>query len=294
MRIDNSHSTPSWIVAVIILGFSGIFVYLNYSQRTAEQQAISSLMTFPVSELVAFKVRPDTSSSFTDQRVHEFHPHDEVVAAFFQALSDYQAYRPAHDTSVAHWGIQLQTATAELTMWCYIPADTPGIAIGNVQTASTSGIFQSRQLLHWYQKYGHYWDVGDYQKTQYSRVKPILTTILPSEVSSFTIAPALENVSENRQLVEFVHQKTLVADFFQALNDMQFSTPTDNVFIEQWHIQISTENVRLGIECFLSGEYPTVVIGRIQSPAGYSYFQSQRLYQWYQTYRDYWGKESEG
>ena len=76
--------------------------------------------------------------------------------------------------------------------------------------------------------------------------------------------------------------------FFQALEDMQFAAPKYKELVDQWSIQIRTGTTTVNIACSIPAEDPTMVVGLIDSDAGYSYFQSRKLFEWYQTYSHRW------
>lgn len=123
---------------------------------------------------------------------------------------------------------------------------------------------------------------------QYSRVKPILTSISPEKVFSFKVIPGVSESSTGKETNEFSQDAELMTEFFQALEDMQFAAPMHKEFVDQWSIQIHTGTTTLNVECSIPADDPTVVVGFIDSSAGYSYFQSRKLFQWYQTYSHRW------
>ena len=237
-----------------------------------------------------FTVRPDTSRSYNDNNVTEFKPEEDLVVEFLHASSDHRPYYPEHDRGAAHWGIQIRTQAIIITSWFYIPVDKPGIVVGNIRLASASSTatFQSHLLLRWYQKYGHYWHVGDYQKVQYSRVKPLLRSIVPAEITVFRIMPGLSAASDEQDKYAFNPKSEMVTAFVQALEDMRFAAPTSQDYLAGWTVQIRTGATTVTITCSIPAEEPPLVIGLIDSGTGYTYFQSRHLYQWYQNYKDRW------
>ncbi|GAK53391.1 hypothetical protein U14_04656 [Candidatus Moduliflexus flocculans] len=146
----------------------------------------------------------------------------------------------------------------------------------------------SQSLLRWYQKYGHYWQVEGYQKVQYGRVKPHLKSIVPQQVSSFTIGTKDSTLSERQANREFVTDKEMMTAFFQTIPDMRFAAPIYKEFLAQWKTEIHIGTKIVTVECSIPADDPTLVISLIDSPAGYTYFQSRQLYQWYQTYSHRW------
>ena len=239
-------------------------------------------------QVTAFETRPDSSSSYHDKKVVEFDPKTPIVAEFFQAITDSVLHQPMHDTTSTQWGIQIHTDTVTLTSWYYIPTDTPEIVVGNIESASGNTEFESHRLLRWYQKYGHYWQLGGYQKLQYRRVKPFLTSIVPSNITFFKMSSTNSPSLTNQEMNDYTQDKELVTAFFHALEDMRFVAPRYQAWIEQWNIQIMIHTTTITLFCSIPRDDPTIVIGLIDSPAGYSYFSSHLVYQWYQTYHHRW------
>ena len=184
--------------------------------------------------------------------------------------------------------MQIRTDSTTLRIGCYIPDLKPGVVAGVIRSDFGSGDFQSQSLLRWYQRYGHYWKVGDYQKVQYTRVKPILMSIAPDEVTSFRIVSNVSESSTDEEARDFGQETELVTEFFQALEDMQFAAPLYQEYLEQWSAHIKTATTGVTIEFFIPADEPILVVGLVDSEAGYSYFQSQQLYQWYQKYSHRW------
>jgi hypothetical protein len=130
---------------------------MDYTDRKERQKIIETFVKITPKEVTRFKMRPDTSSSYNDNKVIEFKPEEELVVEFLKALTDSRPYQPQHDRDLAHWGIQIQTGTTIITSWFYIPLDTPGIVVGTIESKSTNAQFQSYLLRDWYQKYKDRW-----------------------------------------------------------------------------------------------------------------------------------------
>ncbi len=281
-----------WLLFLSIIVLTVLLTILVHQDRSNRQEVMKTFMTITPQDIIAFKIRPDTSSSYSDSNVVELKTKDESsVTAFFQAITDNRPYYPEHDRGSTGWGIQIHTEALIMTCRFYIPVDKPGIVVGNIRTAaSVSATFQSSSLLRWYQKYGHYWQIGGYQKVQYGRVKSILKSILSEEIISFKIASDGSEAFERKYTSEFSREAQLVAEFVQTLEDMQFAASIQKKFITQWGVQIDTSATTVKLECSIPVDDPTLVIGLIDSHEGYTYFQSQKLFQWYQKYKDRWLK----
>jgi hypothetical protein len=285
--LSNRHE-PNWVFAILMLFLIVLVGVLEYTRRTAQKSTIEALMSVPSRAVTSFRIHPEFSNPYDYKDAIEFAQEEKLIMAFFEAITDSHPYQPEHDRALTQWGMQIRTATTTIKIACHIPDHKPEVVAGHIKTASGSGDFQSRLLLRWYQKYGHYWKVGGYQKVQYSRVKPILRSISPEEVISFRIVPSVSELSTSTKTNEFSQDVELVGAFFQALEDMQFAAPKYKEFVDQWSIQIRTGTTTLSIACSIPADDPTVVIGLIDSSAGYSYFQSQKVLQWYQTYSHRW------
>jgi hypothetical protein len=291
MIMEQQHWLSALITLFIVVLALGMLISNFFTRQTIKtKQQIDMKQVFSIHsrELISFKVRPDTSSSYNDNKVVEFDPKEKLVVDFFQALSNHQPYQPQHDRGVAHWGLQIRTEARTITSWFYIPADKPGIVVGNIDSESGSVEFQSRELLRWYQKYGHHWDVGDYQKVQYTRVKPLVKAISPEKVTSFQIVPDVSESSTGEEGKDFTQETELVTEFLQALEDIQFAAPLYQELLEQWSVHIKTATTGVTIEFSIPADEPTLVVGLVDSEAGYSYFQSRQLYYWYQKYSHRW------
>jgi hypothetical protein len=275
-----------FVLAVLVLGIWHI--YTGRSITREQQNAIKTLIAIQPNTLTSFKIHPEKTYTDDYHDAIEFPEDARLVMEFFQACATIKPYSPQHDVGLAQWGMQIRTKTAIVRVACHIPDHKPGVVAGTIFSDSGSGDFQSRLLLRWYQKYGHYWKVGGYQKVQYSRVKPILKSISPEGITSFRIVPGVLESSTSKETNEFSQDAELVTEFFQALEDMQFAAPKYKKLVDQWNIQIRTGTTTLNVECSIPAEDPTVVVGLIDSDAGYSYFQSRKVFQWYQTYKDRW------
>jgi len=246
-------------------------------------------MSIHSSGVMSFKINPEAPNSDDYRSAIEFHQEEQLVSEFFQAIVNHKPYNPQHDRALAQWGMQIVTNGATVKIGCYIPDLTPEGVVGVIRSDDDGfGYFQSHLLLHWYQKYGHYWQVGDYQRVQYGRVMAILKPISQKHVTSFTIISDLSESSEERGMHEFVKETACVTAFFQALEDMRFAAPTSQNYLAGWTVQIRTGATTVKLTCSIPAEEPTLVIGLIDSGTGYTYFQSRHLYQWYQNYKDRW------
>jgi hypothetical protein len=276
------------LLVVVILVLLVLWIFAGDTPEKKWQEARKILTSIHEGEVTSFRIHPEFSNPPDYNNSIEFAQEEELVMAFFQAITASQPYNPQHDVALAQWGMQIRTVTTSARIGCYIPDLKPGVIVGRIDMDSGYGYFQSPSLLRWYQKYGHYWKIGDYQKVQYSRVKPILTSISPESITSFRIVPGISESSTGKEMNEFSQDTELVTEFFQTLEDMQFAAPMYKELAEQWSIQIHTGTTSVNIECSIPVNDPTVVVGLIDSSAGYSYFQSRLLFQWYQKYKDRW------
>ena len=279
------YTTIAWLIAGFI--FLMFWEYIAYDDRKQQELAITMFKTIDSQQIIAFKIQ-DAPYAKDYKDVTNFTQQKELLIEFFQAITDSEPYQPKHDSALAQWGVQLHFNTTTIRVGCYIPTYDPSIVAGIIFTNSASGEFQSKKLLRWYQKYGYYWEVSDYLKVQYGRVMAILKPISRKHVTSFTIISDLSESSEERGMHEFVKETACVTAFFQALEDMRFAAPTSQDYLAGWTVQIRTSATTVKLTCSIPAEEPPLVIGLIDSEAGYTYFQSRKLYQWYQKYNDRW------
>ncbi|MCP4370527.1 MAG: hypothetical protein GY797_20800 [Deltaproteobacteria bacterium] len=282
MTTSRSHpqKMTHWWVVIVVVAISMLRAFTGHINEEKRQRAREDLTSIHPQKVTSFKIHPN--KTFTDDYhdAIEFIKEKQILIAFFQAINDIQPYKPQHDRTAAQWGIQISTETNVIRIGCYIPDLKPKVVAGRIFSESGTSFFQSSLLLHWYQKYGHYWEIGDYQKEQYSRVIPVLKSIYAQDITSFTLLPGVSESSEME----------LVAEFFQSLEDMQFAASIHKEFMTQWGVQIDTSATTVKLECFIPADDPTLVVGLIDSHEGYTYFQSRKLLQWYQKYKDRWLK----
>jgi hypothetical protein len=274
-----------WKNALLILCGLLVVGFIHYGINRSRRKAIRTLQSLSSQEVTSFKIHPDETYTDDFHDAIEFIQDKQLVTAFFQTIPESRSYRPQHDRALAQWGMQIRTNNTTLRIGCYIPDLRSGV-VGLISSEDGSGHFQSRSLLRWYQKYGHYWHVGHYQHEQYIRVMSVLKSLHAQAITSFTLLPGVPESSENKETHAFTRETERVAEFVQALEDVQFAASIQKEFIPQWGVQIDTNATTVTLECVLSANDPTVVIGLIDSHKGYTYFQSQKLFQWYQKYKE--------
>ena len=280
---------------LIMLAFLGWQVLTNHTMKQERASVLNTLTSILPQELTSFRIHPD--KTFTDDYSDAipFKEDEQVVLTFLQALADVWPYQPEHDRALAQWGMQLQTTRATLNIGCYIPDLNPGVVVLEVRSGANFGYFQSSALLRWYQKYGHYWGngqhwgSGDYQKEQYTRAMPFLDSLTPERITSFNVSSRILEVNEKKS-AEFNKHDAIVVEFLDSLRDRHFINriPYESHVVMQWKTQILKKTGAVTIECSVYEDSPDVVIGLVDSYAGYTYFQSHKLYQWYQKYSHRW------
>ena len=281
---------------LMMLVFLGWHMWGEHSTKKERAKILNTLRSILPQELTSFRVHPN--ATFTDDysEAIPFRENEQIALAFLHAIADAWPYQPEHDRALAQWGMQLQSTRATLNIGCYIPDLNPGVVVLEVRSGASSGYFQSLALLQWYQKYGHYWGngehwgSGDYQKEQYERVMPFLAALTPGRITSFKISSHALRVDVSKSELEFNKNDILVMEFLQALEDRHFITriPYKSQAVIQWKTQIFRKVDAVTIEFFVYEDFPDVVIGLVDSYAGYTYFQSRQLYQWYQKYSHRW------
>lgn len=260
-----------------------ILLVSNYTHDKEKQATIQMLIGMSADDVQSFKIYPNIPVTADYQKTMKFAPNEILVKEFFQALHDSTPYQPQHDRALAYWNMEI-LGKHRIKIHCYIPDLQRQIAVGRITTDTTTeqGYVQSQQLLQWYQKYGQYWQIDDYQKILYGRVKFHLTSLDPHQIISFRVFRArARTASENVGTQELSVHTTHMTTFFEALEDIRFADQVNQERFEQWQIAIQTEALTIHVECFIPTDAPTTVIGRIEAYQEYTYFQSQLLYTWY-------------
>ncbi len=287
--LHSHHQAGSLLTLLIILSFVALRFYTGSLTKETQQNARETLTSIQPQKVTSFKIL--TSGTYTEdyRNAIEFKQEKVLANAFFKAVADGQPYHPQHDRALSEWWeIQILTNTTQVRIGCYIPDLTPDVMVGTIRSGSSMGYFQSQSLLRWYQKYGHYFVVDSYHKRQYSKVVSIISSISSESVTSFKIVADMPDSFLDQKMEEFTQETAMMMGFFQAIEDMQFSAPKYKEFLAQWKIEIHAGATLVTVECSIPADDPTLVIGLIDSPVGYTYFQSRQLYQWYQTYSHRW------
>jgi len=128
------------------------------------------------------------------------------------------------------------------------------------------------------------------QKNQQT-IREEMTSILPREVTSFKMYPALAYPEDFDAAVQLTLDTEVITAFFHAIRDQQPYLPQHDTAFAQWAIQIQTTAAAFTIGCYIpSDRHPHIVVGEIRSPSGVAIFQSRQLYQWYRKYRHRWSE----
>ncbi len=299
-KLIQRHITPQFLLLMTLV-FLGWHMWTDHTRKKERTKILNTLTSILPQELTSFRVHPD--KTFTDDYSDAipFREDERMVLTLLHAIADAWPYQPEHDRALAQWGMQLQTTRATLNIGCYIPDLNPGVVVLVVYSGANFGYFQSLALLRWYQKYGHYWGnghhrgSGHYQKEQYKRAMPFLSSLTPEKITSFKVGSRALEIDESKRGTEFSKNDAIVVEFFHALEDQRFINriPYESQVVMQWKTQILKKAGTITIEFSVYEDSPTVVIGLVDSYAGYTYFQSRKLYQWYQKYSHRWLESEE-
>ncbi len=134
----------------------------------------------------------------------------------------------------------------------------------------------------------------------YKKAIETLTSINAQHVTVFRIYPKVYRPFG--EPVEFNTPDPIIDAFFQALTDLRsYPTSRDTAYQEQtWFLEIATRDFMIQIAFYIPSQKGNIVVGEIGefSKSGGRYdaeFQSRKLFQWYQKYKDRWlepdGKE---
>lgn len=129
-----------------------------------------------------------------------------------------------------------------------------------------------------------------WQERQYEKTIAALTSITPKQVTMFRIH------SPRGGYVEFKAPDPLITEFFQALTDHRpYSYSHDRVREDhQWFFEVIAGKVFIQISFHIPyGNNDNIVAGGLgkftkNGSTHYGYFQSRKLFQWYQKYKDRW------
>lgn len=146
----------NWKDIPLILAFLVLAGFIHYKIYRSERNAVNTLEIISSQTITSFKIHPEKAYTNDFHDAREFIQNEQLVVAFFQAIADSRSYNREHDQALSQWGMQIRTNTAIVRVACHIPDHKPGVVAGTIFSDSGSGHFQSRSLLRWYQKYGHY------------------------------------------------------------------------------------------------------------------------------------------
>lgn len=152
-----STQTGRWLLVLTMVILTTLLIIIDKKDKSNRQKVMENFFAVTQEQIIAFKIRPDSSSSYNDSKVVLFDSNERLVADFLQAITDSLSYQPKHDTTSVQWGIQIKTKTTIITMWFYIPSAEPESVVGNIESKNSIARFQSQQLYDWYQKYRHRW-----------------------------------------------------------------------------------------------------------------------------------------
>lgn len=133
-----------------------------------------------------------------------------------------------------------------------------------------------------------------YRNIQYYRTLKILRDINPQDIMAFRIYPRV--VIPSGESVEFKLPDELITNFFQSLTDIRSYWPNHDTVVSwdhEWFVEVMTRDITIQISFHIPSRKDDIVAGEFgkwgeSSDFFYGDFQSRKLFQWYQKYKDRW------
>jgi hypothetical protein len=134
-----------------------------------------------------------------------------------------------------------------------------------------------------------------YEKMQYKRIIRSLTSMNPQNINSFRIYRRFNQPIGVPE--KFRTPDPIIDAFFQSLGDIRSYSPSHDTVASQdhsWFLEVATEGKMIQIHCYVPSDRGDLVVGELgefrEGGGGphYGWFQSRKLYQWYQTYKHRW------
>ncbi len=127
-----------------------------------------------------------------------------------------------------------------------------------------------------------------YGKITFHRELKALTSINPRQITMFKIYPGV--IKPVGRASEFTVSDPLIGNFFESLTDLHSYRYTHDTVASQghsWFLEIATKNLTIQISFHIPSGKGDIVAGQL---VGFGWFQSEKLFQWYQKYKDRWLK----
>ena len=146
---ENTRELILIIIMIILIGGITLQVVFFYMD-------LKFLPSIKPQNVTTFKIYPGFSRP-TGTPI-KFNHSELIVYDFFHAIKDIRPYwsNLSPVASVSHvWFLEIEIGNGVvITMHCSIPEKKGNIVIGEL---NKGGLFQSRALFQWYQKYSHLW-----------------------------------------------------------------------------------------------------------------------------------------
>lgn len=133
-----------------------------------------------------------------------------------------------------------------------------------------------------------------HQGIQDYKTMKIITSIEPQDVIMFKVYSP--NDPSGKHPFNFTIPDPIIHDFFQSLKDQSLYFPTHDTVDSQdhtWFLDVGTKESLFQISFHIPSGKGRLVAGHVEriydgSMMNYSDFQSRKLFDWYQTYKDRW------
>ncbi len=138
------------------------------------------------------------------------------------------------------------------------------------------------------------------QKKEHKKITTVLTSVNSQQVTTFRIYPRV--IRPVGEPIQFKNSDPLVYKFFQSLQDLQPYSPSHDRVISwehSWFLEVSAGGSMMQFPFYIPSHTHDIVVGETvkfgeYGSFHYGHFQSELLFQWYQTYKGLWLEEPDG